>query len=296
MIYFPFQKYTNLGNWLFQYATALSVRQPVIGYIEDPLARMKLVPYEDLFADLKLVDELPSGISEYEQPKTPHILQFNVNQDVLLRGYYQSDRFFDEGLVRQKFSPSLTRRQYLYSKYGDWLCRKNVTGISVRRGDYLKIPERHPFVGKRYFVDCITRLQDVDDFIVCSDDIAWCKHWFPKQFQQKRFLFVENETVLDQLYIHVFCRHNIISNSTFSWWGAWLNENPRKRVLAPDRWFGIEYVHAGVKWKDIYFDGVEIVPIRWCGLKDLCATIVFWYKKTRMCLGAIKQQFKGRPK
>jgi len=53
------------------------------------------------------------------------------------------------------------------------------------------------------------------------------------------------------------CRNNIISNSSFSWWGAWLNANPAKRVLSPGMWFGYNLSHD---WRDIYFRGMEVVP------------------------------------
>lgn len=116
----------------------------------------------------------------------------------------------------------------------------------------------HPFVGEKYFEDCITKLSDCNDFIVCSDDIPWCKKFFTeRRFHSKRFLFVEGESVLNQLYIHTLCKNNIISNSSFSWWGAWLNPNPNKRVLAPSLWLGFAYDYRD--GGGLYFKNVEVI-------------------------------------
>ena len=163
------------------------------------------------------------------------------------------------------FGPDSERIASLEGRFGDWLSRPGVTGISVRRGDYLRKAAWHPFVGERYFRDCIARLPDVRDFIVCSDGMGWCKKFFPKAFPGRHFLFVEGESVLNQLYVHTLCANNIVSNSSFSWWGAWLAERRRRAegvkgvTLAPSMWLGYLPRRRGVDWSDVYFDGMEIV-------------------------------------
>ena len=135
----------------------------------------------------------------------------------MIDGYFQSAKYFDEQLVRRLFSPDPSMVGYLRGKYGAWLDSPGVTGISVRRGgDYLRIPDRHPFVGLGYFKKAISLFPAETKFIVCSDDIRWCR----KHFRGERFLFVEGESVLAQLYVHVLCQNNILSNSSFSWWGG----------------------------------------------------------------------------
>jgi len=70
-------------------------------------------------------------------------------------------------------------------------------------------------------------------FMIFSDDIEWCK----TKFVGNHFYFVENEDDYVDLYIMSFCNHNIIANSTFSWWGAYLNNYNDKIVIYPKKWF-----------------------------------------------------------
>lgn len=258
MIYFPFMNGTNLGNWMFQYAAALSLGQPVKGFLECPYVKSKVLGYQDIFGGVELVGSLPKDVREYEQPYfgySPFPERLHSG-DWLIRGYYQSEKFFNKPLVRRMFAPSDARVDYLHGKYGQWLDREEVTGISVRRGDYFKQLYNHPFVGTQYLIQAVRQFPGCDSFIVCSDDLDWCRMFFVRKFPQKHFLFVENESVLDQLYIHTLCRHNIISNSSFSWWGAWLNANPQKRVIAPSHWFGFAKKHDT---RDLYWDGMEFI-------------------------------------
>lgn len=296
MIYFPFQIQTNLGNWMFQYATAFSKQGEVVGYLEDFGAEKKLRAYGDLFGKIKLVKKLPEDLKEYKEPRflyqaLPDVLKAG---DWLLRGYYQSEKYFDRDKTLKLFAPTKERVAYLKSKYGDWLARSNVTGISVRRGDYMWKAQWHPFVGKRYLGDCLAKLSECDDFIVCSDDIPWCKKWFPKAFPKKRFLFVEGESVLDQLYVHTLCKNNIVSNSSFSWWGAWLNRNPTKRVLAPSQWFGFAYERIGMDWSSIYGEGWEVVKNRYTVGRYVWGHMTLAWKKFKVWAYPMKKALLGR--
>jgi hypothetical protein len=101
------------------------------------------------------------------------------------------------------------------------------------------------------------------NYLVFSDDIQWAK----ENFSGPNFNFITKQTIsgndvmttLDiskggypdyiELYLMSLCDHNIIANSSFSWWGAWLNENPKKIVIAPSNWFGSAY--KGINDNDI---------------------------------------------
>jgi hypothetical protein len=265
MIYF--RLFGNLGNLLFQYATAVSLgKGTAIGVTDSPKTLSQIEEYRELFKDLKVVSEPPPEAIKIEQFRCDHT-QFPdpEGRDLFISGYFQSEQYFDKDLVYSLFRPADKRIDNLKEKYGHWLKRPNVTGISVRRGDYLKKAAWHPFVGEKYFHDCISRLTGANDFIVCSDGIEWCKRFFPNAFPDKNFLFVEGESVLDQLYIHTLCKNNIVSNSSFSWWGAWLGERRRRGegtsgvTLAPSMWMGYAPKKEGADWSDIYFDGMEII-------------------------------------
>ena len=265
MVYF--RLFGNLGNLLFQYATGISLGGgTAVGVTDSPKTLAQVREYVELFGDLKVVAEPPADALKVEQVRCDHT-QFPdpAGRDIFISGYFQSESYFDKDLVYGLVRPSDERVARLREKYDEWLSRPGVTGISVRRGDYLKKAAWHPFVGERYFRDCLARLGDVEDFVVCSDGMAWCRRFFPKAFPDRRFLFVEGEGVLDQLAVHTLCANNVVSNSSFSWWGAWLAERRRRaegirgRTLAPSMWLGYAPKRMGGDWSDVYFDGMEVV-------------------------------------
>jgi hypothetical protein len=109
---------------------------------------------------------------------------------------------------------------------------KNPVAIHVRRGDYVK-NTNYWVVTEEYIQNAINQFLDDDyTFIVFSDDIDWCKTVFPEGV-----VYMENNTQFEDLCMMSLCKHNIISNSTFSWWGAFLNKNKSKRVVAPKNWY-----------------------------------------------------------
>ena len=79
-------------------------------------------------------------------------------------------------------------------------------------------------------------------YLVFSNDIEWCKYHLTKDsLGIKNIIYVENTKPYEDLLLMQQCNHNIIANSSFSWWGAWLNSNENKKVIAPKLWFGPAY-------------------------------------------------------
>lgn len=265
MIYF--RLFGNLGNLLFQYATALSLgKGKAVGVTDSEKTLSQINEYSELFMGLETVPSAPVDAIVVEQFRCDHTtFPDPAGRNLFISGYFQSEQYFDRGLVYKTMKPSEARIESIRKKYGSWLSRPDVTGISVRRGDYLKKAAWHPFVGEKYFRDCIARFPNVKDFIVCSDGMKWCKKFFPNAFPDKRFLFIEEESVINQLFIQSLCANNIVSNSSFSWWGAWLAEQRRRSgnsqglTLAPSMWLGYAPKSQGAVWNDIYFDGMEII-------------------------------------
>ncbi len=112
----------------------------------------------------------------------------------------------------------------------------NSVSLHVRRGDYLKIKNINVLDVDYYMkaVDYIKKNVEKPMFYIFSDDLDWCKN---------NLGFLNNcnyvdltQTEIDDLKLMSFCQHNIIANSSFSWWGAWLNQNPKKIVIAPKEW------------------------------------------------------------
>jgi hypothetical protein len=83
-----------------------------------------------------------------------------------------------------------------------------------------------------YYRDAMSHFGKDRVFAVFSDDIAWCK----ANLSSGNFIFVEGQHNFEDLFLMTLCKDHIIANSTFSWWGAWLNPSPGKTILAPARW------------------------------------------------------------
>lgn len=117
---------------------------------------------------------------------------------------------------------------------------ENSVSVHIRRGDYLSLPD-WCVCTEKYYAEAIRYICGQTEhpvFYVFSNDPAWC-HGFMRQFGVD-YAVVENNQGADSyqdMYLMTQCRHNIIANSTFSWWGAWLNANTGKIVVAPKYWF-----------------------------------------------------------
>jgi hypothetical protein len=162
-------------------------------------------------------------------------------KNTYLQGFWQSERYFKdyEAEIRHdfRFRDSVTQAcKHLKEQVSS--C--NSVSIHVRRGDYVSNPSANKFHGLcspgyyRDAVDHIAQSQKDIELFVFSDDIAWCKEHLKLD---QPLHFMETHTAYEDMYLMSQCRHHIIANSSFSWWGAWLNDKPGKRVVAPKQWF-----------------------------------------------------------
>lgn len=227
----------RLGNNLFQIATAASLTRNFVFCTINENQVKQVAQYKDsIFKNVKTMNGIPKDVPYYKEPVHSYSrIPYEEGENLLIDGYFQSEKYFKRNVVLDILKiPDIIKKD-IWDMYGDILEKEEIVSIHVRRGDYLKLPHSLPFCGKSYYKRAIQYIGTEKMFLVCSDDMIWCR----KFFKGENFLFVENTTPLIDLYIQSLCTHNIISNSTFSWWGAWLNENPKKIVIAPQRWFGI---------------------------------------------------------
>ena len=235
----------RIGNNLFQIATGASLaHRHNTGYvacisdmvISDGISlKSYLNQFRDnIFRKIDFMEGIPKESQEYIQPCF-EFREIPYREGIRLTGYFQSEKFFDREYVRDLFSIDSQTRGYILNKYG-FLQEREFVSINVRRGDYLNRPLRQPICEMPYFRRAIRYLGKEREYLIISDDIEWCK----TKFRGKNFVFIDDEPPLIDLYLQTFCKHNIISNSTFSWWGAWLDPNPDKIVIAPKKWFGIQ--------------------------------------------------------
>lgn len=176
----------------------------------------------------------------------------NLGPNVSLTGFFQSWKYFegqDEEIKKVFALPHIEG----YEEY---------VSIHVRRGDYVQHAGSFPPITFEYVWQAINKLKEIgwseNKFIVFSDDIQWCKENIPSKIAHHiNFEFSEGRNELQELSLMASCGHNIIANSTFSWWGAYLGHNPNKIVVSPSAqtWFGPT---AGVK-KPV----VDLLPPNW---------------------------------
>ena len=151
-----------------------------------------------------------------------------------IQGYWQSALYFNN--IRAELLEELTPVKT--PTLPEWVEKKNTVAVGVRRTDYL-VDTKYGFIGEKYYTEAIKLIKEkVEDpfFIIFTDDLPWCKSFF----KNESFVFCnENEWEKDYLKVYLMskCSHQIVSNSSFYWWGAWLNTNPSQVVIRPDHPF-----------------------------------------------------------
>ena len=211
----------------------------------------------------------------------PKVLSF---EDMYIRGSFQSDKYFGdlEQTVRDTYRfPELETMhlpEKLYQDTKELLCQvENTMSVSVhmRRSDSRIDEELYEGIcTEKYYEGAVRFIQErypEATFYIFSNEPKWVKSWVDNLIEaqktedmsaeeieslQQKFVMVEANTeytgYLD-MQLMTRCKHNIISNSSFSWWGAWLNENPDKIVIAPDKW------KNNVESDDIYTVGMVLI-------------------------------------
>lgn len=169
-------------------------------------------------------------------------------EDAYISGFWQSEKYFESitNIIRERFQFE-EPRDLKNLKFLDQIKTQNSVAIHVRRGDYLS-PVNQKIYGnictERYYKEAINYFEnkfgDVT-FFVFSNDTEWVRN----NLKMKKAVIVDGndgEKAIFDMLLMANCRHNIIANSSFSWWGAWLNRNAEKKVIAPSKWVNTEKV------------------------------------------------------
>lgn len=247
----------RLGNSLFQIASTIGIaidnemnyvfpKWHYSGYFKNPIPQ---------------IDEIKADRTYQEGDQHVKLELDRRGQVFDLRGYWQSFIYFEKHWSHIKKYFEL-REEVLarVKKQVGQLSQGNPTcSIHVRRKDFLNFPDKHPICPEDYYLEALIKIEEKHPgcvYLICSDDLEWCK----KVFKGPEFKYVQgNEDILD-LYLMAICEHNIICNSTFSWWSAWLNENKNKTVITPDEsnWFGVNLKHLDIS---------NLLPKDWVRIK-----------------------------
>lgn len=159
----------------------------------------------------------------------------SITDNSYLNGYWQSEKYFieNENHIRNKLKIKDNLKNYILNKYS--FLNDNTISMHIRRGDYIGKQNYHPLQSVDYYNSAYDFINESNaNVIILSNDIDWCR----QNLNFDNMFFIEKETNIIDLYIMSMCKNNIIANSSFSWWGAWLNSNERKKVVAPSNWFG----------------------------------------------------------
>lgn len=240
--------YGRMGNFLFQVATTIgyaldhslefTVPNTTNDDFHNPIYLQHLVnPQWDPHWEQVLVCE-----DGHQHQEIPFREEWR-NKNIILDGYWQSEKYFahHRGEVLRLF-------RYPY------VLKNGFVSVHVRRGDYVHLTKKHPPVPMEWYRAAMEHFVGFT-FVIFSDDIPWCKE---QDWGTPHIKFATGQSIETDLVQMSHCEHNISSASTFGWWGAWLNRNPKKKVIIPKRWFTAQE-EAKLCTKDI-------VPERWTRL------------------------------
>ena len=276
----------GLGNQMFQYAAGrylaykhntnlkldITAFKPVEG---NPINYYQLNEFniQENFATVEEVENLPLVKETTFFEFIPEVL--NSPDNVVLNGAWQSYKYFGQKAgvsspIENILRKELTLKNPLGKNSAAWekkiLAAECAVSCHIRRGDYMTPIFRAgsgsiPFA---YYYDCINKLKNSCPQIslfVFSDDLNFVKNNFKFDVPVE---FVEGcENNYEEIYLMSLCKHNIIANSTFAWWGAWLNKNPDKKIFTPSPWQRGGWMEGEIvpnEWEKIPVDFDENPP------------------------------------
>jgi len=240
--------YGRMGNFLFQAATAMAyawdhgleytLPSTTAKPRDNPIYLQHLVnPNWNPNLPSVTVTEIGHGYQEIRFKKGWS------EGNIILDGYWQSEKYFKRW-----------RKEILDAFGFSWQSKAGIVSVHVRRGDYLTIKRgallKHPPVTQAWYERAMLRFPGYT-FAFFSDDMVWCRAAFE---HRPDCFFPGGAKEEDDLLLMAGCEHHICSASTFSWWGAWLNQNHNKRVVIPAHWITPGWANLDTK---------DIVPAEW---------------------------------
>lgn len=281
----------GLGNQMFQYAAGrraayvnnTSLKLDITGY-----DNQKDITKREYMLHIFRIDEqfvTKEEIAEFKKPisllarffsrQIPLYVKekyFHFDPKVLsapdnayLEGYWVSEKYFEDisDVIRKEFTfkskPDRKNRELLKQ-----ISACNSISIHVRRGDYVTDRDTHKFhgvCGLDYYKKAVSYIigKVINPvFFIFSDDSGWCKDNLHLHYQTKYVTHNLSINHCEDMRLMSACKHNIIANSSFSWWGAWLNENPDKTVIAPRQWF-----------RDMTINTTTFIPDSWMTMNNV---------------------------
>lgn len=269
--------YGGMGNQMFQYAYGRSLS--LLNNSKLYLNVSKLNSFSKRKYELHVFNIngilLPNSISRiinfisYKVPqkyviREKKLTRSNKFEDrksslAIIDGYWQSEKYFaDVATEIKKEFTFKSKPDKKNKKMLDMISGSNSVSVHVRRGDYVndaKTKSVHGVDLSSYYLNAVKHIKkNVSDpvYFVFSDDINWCKNNLNLDGEAHYVDHNRGNKSYEDLRLMSNCKHNIIANSSFSWWGAWLNSCKNRIVVAPSRWFVDEDRDIG-----------DLIPLDW---------------------------------
>jgi hypothetical protein len=264
----------GLGNQMFQLASAYAYSKRYNGtlrILKNKLENDGRPTYWDTVLNkfsTYLVDSISNSLIQWNETSPtefsdiPHF----TDQGIYLRGYLQSYKYFDNAIeeIKLLFKPKKDLLENINNKYRFLIENKNrVVVVHARRTDYLRSQEIINFHGPltvEYYVKAIDIMsKEIEDpyFLLSSDDSTFWSSVIQDSphLNSNNIYILENENEINTLALLQQFNYYIIANSTFSWWAAFLSDNPKK-VISPSKWFGPT---GPQKYQDIHMPNWELI-------------------------------------
>lgn len=257
-------RHGNLCNSMFQFAAVLGMAKKTgldiavphnKTYYDHHYERNNTSIFDGFDISTTILESNNHKFKEVEFPF--YYTDHKVDDFTDMIGYFQSEKYFEnaEQEIRNQFKFKDFIKELINSKIKDgyYPDPNNCTSLHIRLGDYVKLREFHPAQPTYYWKEA-TQATSSDKLIIFSDDIETAKKMFG---ESDKIVYSTDTNPFAVLYHMSLCSNNIICNSSFSWWGAWLGETKnqkQKTIIAPKVWFGPG--HRSLDPKDI-------IPTRW---------------------------------
>lgn len=254
---------SGLGNMLFQISAAYaysikhnkklifhkrfytpSIHQPISAYLDNIFSKVNFISDDILMSE---------NLSLYKETKYDFVEIPNHKESVVFDGYFQSPLYFQE--YEKQILDFFNLDYELSSSYMDLLQSKTCS-IHIRLGDYLQHQNYHPIQPIDYYKSAVKEFDQDMNYLIFSDQIEEVKK--SKIFENiglKNIVYIENQLPHEDLKLMSLCNNNIICNSTFSWWAAFLNKNTDKKIIYPKNWFTQAYaemIGTSTRPKDLF--------------------------------------------
>ena len=254
----------RLGNQMFQVAATLS-----LAWDNDAQALFPELAVDNQEWNFSLNREIFFSALNFQDPVSPKEYTFREHRhfvyrpiryrkNMLLDGYFQSEKYFRKYKDRicELFQPSSEIKTYLLENYQSIIEHPNTVAIHLRAYELesKNLSKCFPFLKETFYLKAAEHFPSDALFVIFSDRPMWAKEML-KNFNRPH-VFIENESYYHDFYLMSFCKHQILSPSSFGWWAAYLNKNKDKLVVCPDPWYSRISRH----------DSSSVIPEGWIKL------------------------------